>query len=218
MLHLKNKNILVMTAVDAERQAVLRGLKENTSITVTVAGVGPAEAAANTAIALSKGHYDLVISMGIAGGFVNKAPVGSVVIADQIIHADLGAESSEGFLPVEQLGFGTSKVTVDEQLMKNMLLALEKLEASVRIGSILTLSTVTGTKQTADVLQQRYPHAVAEAMEGFGVAIAAEQFGLPCMEIRAISNPIGPRDREAWKIKEAFAILEKSSEMIQEVF
>ena len=40
-------------------------------------------------------------------------------------------------------------------------------------GDVLTLSTVTGTAGTAERLAARFPAAVAEAMEGYGVAIAA---------------------------------------------
>ena len=51
---------------------------------------------------------------------------------------------------------------------------------------------------------------VAEAMEGFGVATATARAGLPFAEIRAVSNPVGPRDREAWKIPDALAALERA--------
>ena len=44
-------------------------------------------------------------------------------------------------------------------------------------------------------------------MEGYGVAVAAAQAGLPFAELRTISNPIGPRDRAAWRLREAFAAL-----------
>ncbi|MDG4862637.1 futalosine hydrolase, partial [Streptomyces sp. T-3] len=53
----------------------------------------------------------------------------------------------------------------------------------------------------------RHPGALAEAMEGFGVAEAAAVHGLPVLEIRAISNPVGPRDRAAWRIGDALAAL-----------
>jgi futalosine hydrolase len=43
-------------------------------------------------------------------------------------------------------------------------------------------------------------------MEGFGVACAAA--GKPFGEVRAISNLVGPRDREAWRIAPALAALE----------
>jgi futalosine hydrolase len=51
---------------------------------------------------------------------------------------------------------------------------------------------------------------VAEAMEGFGVATAAHQSGVAFAELRTISNPIGPRDRSAWRIADALAALERA--------
>ncbi|MEU5774923.1 futalosine hydrolase, partial [Streptomyces venezuelae] len=50
--------------------------------------------------------YGLVVSAGIGGGFPPDAPVGSLVVADEITVADLGAETPEGFAPVTELGFG----------------------------------------------------------------------------------------------------------------
>jgi len=72
---------------------------------------------------------------------------------------------------------------------------------------VLTVSTVTGTAARADDLRQRHPHALAEAMEGFGVASAAAQAGIAFAELRTVSNPIGPRDRAAWRIEDALAAL-----------
>jgi futalosine hydrolase len=75
------------------------------------------------------------------------------------------------------------------------------------VGTVVTVSTVTGTAGTAAVLRARYPDAVAEAMEGFGVATAAALHGVPFAEVRAISNLVGPRDRPSWRIREALAAL-----------
>src|SRR2546425_1037596 len=66
-----------------------------------------------------------------------------------------------------------------------------------RRGQILTVSTATGTRATADELAGRFPEALAEGMEGFGVATAARALGLPFAEVRAISNLVRPRDRSA---------------------
>ena len=63
--------------------------------------------------------------------------------------------------------------------------------------------------ETATRLAERFPDAVAEAMEGYGVAEAAN--GRPFVELRAISNAIGPRDRSAWRLKEAFQALSTAS-------
>ncbi|CAM5245473.1 Futalosine hydrolase [Streptomyces griseomycini] len=72
---------------------------------------------------------------------------------------------------------------------------------------MLTVSTVTGTAARAAGLRARHPRALAEAMEGFGVAEAAAAHGVPVLEVRAVSNPVGPRDRAAWRIGDALAAL-----------
>ncbi|MNJ58166.1 Futalosine hydrolase [compost metagenome] len=61
------------------------------------------------------------------------------------------------------------------------------------------------------------PGAAAEAMEGYGVAIAAHNLQLPVLEIRAISNTVGPRQRELWKIKDALLALEQACSLLPEV-
>ncbi|MFM9368248.1 futalosine hydrolase [Streptomyces sp. Da 82-17] len=204
--------MLVAAAVPAERDAVARAVAaappaHRPAVDCLAVGVGPAAAAAGTAIALTtaalRGEpYDLVVSAGIGGGFQPEAPVGSVVVADAIDAADLGAETGDGFLPVTELGFGTSVHTPPPALVRAAAAA-----TGARTGVVLTVSTVTGTARRATELRERHPRAVAEAMEGFGVAEAAAAHGLPVFEVRAVSNPVGPRDRAAWRIGDALSAL-----------
>ncbi|MDH6218383.1 futalosine hydrolase [Streptomyces pseudovenezuelae] len=207
--------VLVATAVPAERDAVARAFTTDSTTDVTgdstvdviAAGVGPALAAASTATALTtaalKGTpYTLVVSAGIAGGFQPEAPVGSLVVADEITAADLGAETADGFVPVTELGFGTVTHRPPKSLVRDLTAA-----TGARTGAVLTVSTVTGTAARAAELRARHPRALAEAMEGFGVAEAAASHGVPVLEVRAVSNPVGPRDRAAWRIGDALAAL-----------
>ncbi|WP_030254493.1 futalosine hydrolase [Streptomyces violens] len=224
-------HILVVTAVPAERDAVTaatagrperipvpggfelhrtgqhEGPEGPYTLDALAAGVGPAAAAAGTATALTAAalggrRYDLVVSAGIGGGFAPGAPVGSLVVADEIAAADLGAESPDGFLPVTALGFGTDTHRPSEDLVAAVAAATGALP-----GTVLTGSTVTGSAARAKELLARHPRALAEAMEGFGVAEAAAAHGVPVLELRTISNPVGPRDRAAWRIGEALAAL-----------
>ncbi|MFI1288997.1 futalosine hydrolase [Streptomyces sp. NPDC020792] len=219
--------VLVATAVPVERDAVARAfagpVREEPlsalpgatlhrvpgppAVDLIAAGVGPALAAATTAsaltaAALARAPYDLVVSAGIAGGFAPHAPVGSLVVADEITAADLGAETGDGFLPVTELGFGTVTHRPPEALVRAIAAA-----APARTGTVLTVSTVTGTAARADALRARHPGALAEAMEGFGVAEAAAAHRVPVLEVRAVSNPVGPRDRAAWRIGDALTAL-----------
>ncbi|MCX5586115.1 futalosine hydrolase [Streptomyces erythrochromogenes] len=217
---------LVVTAVGAESDSVLTGLTPHPdspgpeprtlpgsypitrrdlpgiAFDVLVGGVGPAAAAAGTATALALAEYGLVVSAGIGGGFAPAAPVGSLVVADAIVAADLGAQTPDGFVDVASLGFGRSVHLPPAEL------AARAAEATgALLAPVLTVSTVTGTADGAAALAARHPMAGAEAMEGFGVAEAAAAHGLPVLEIRAVSNAVGPRDRAAWRIGDALAAL-----------
>src|SRR5690606_2408845 len=146
------------------------------------AGVGMARCAAATAAALARHTFTGVISAGIAGGI--GVPAGGLTLATRSIAADLGAEAPDGFLSLEDLGLGSSTVECDRDLVDG----LGRVLPDAVPGAILTVSTVTGTAARAAWLRSRYPDAVAEAMEGFGVAVAAAQAGLPFAEVRAVSN------------------------------
>ncbi|WP_329132991.1 futalosine hydrolase [Streptomyces sp. NBC_01476] len=198
--------LLVVTAVAAERDAVAAGLRTAGlpagAATVLACGVGPAAAAAATATALARDSYGLVVSAGIGGGFAPAAPLGAVAVATEIVAADLGAQTPEGFASVTELGFGTVRHLPPPGLVPALAGALKAVH-----GPVLTVSTVTGTAERAAELSARHPGAVAEAMEGFGVAEAATAAGLPVLELRAVSNAVGPRDRAAWRIGPALAAL-----------
>ncbi|MFJ5213581.1 futalosine hydrolase [Streptomyces sp. NPDC088354] len=217
--------LLVVTAVAAERDAVVRALSSRPSehplpgrrmalrtptATVLAAGVGPAAAAAGTAAALASAPYDLVVSAGIAGGFEPVARIGSTLVADAIVAADLGAEGPEGFIPVAELGYGTSAHRPPPELSRRVAEAL-----GAEYGPLLTVSTVTGSAERAAELIKRHPGAVGEAMEGFGVAEAATAHRVPVLEIRTVANPVGPRDRASWRVPDALDALTKAFTLLR---
>ncbi|WP_432122400.1 futalosine hydrolase [Streptomyces sp. S1] len=200
---------------------------DRTRIDVLVGGVGPASVAAATGTALAyasltsaergadrgeRPHdppYDLVVSAGIAGGFQPAAPLGSLVVSSAIVAADLGAETPDGYLAVEELGFGRSVHPVSGALTGRIAAALTAGGVPCAVAPVLTVSTVTGSARRAAELAERHPGAAAEAMEGFGVAEAAAAYGVPVVELRAVSNAVGPRDRAAWRIGDALDALRR---------
>lgn len=215
----KQVRILVIAAVEAEREAIVRGLGGDSRFDVRTSGAGVGMAAATAGAALASGGYTLAVSAGIGGGFPGQAPVGSVVIADAIIAADLGAETPEGFRTAQELGFGGNRLSAHTELAAKLqaVLAERFPGRCVRTGQVLTVSTATGSAATTAAWESRHPGAAAEAMEGYGVACAASLFALPCMEVRAISNAVGPRDRAAWRIGEALQALEEAFKAFREL-
>ena len=211
MAHPPVSGLLVVVAVEAERAAIVSAWADrgehcdrfgpdvaSAAPSVLVGGVGPAAAAAATSAALARQPYELVVSAGIGGGFP-PLTLGDIAVAAEIAFADLGVLTETGFAP---LGFGTEHYQVAPRL------AIELADATGgHLGSILTVATVTGTAATAAALIERHPDAVAEAMEGAGVAAAATLHGVAFGEIRAVSNLVGPRDRGSWRIPEALGSL-----------
>ncbi len=226
---LRGRRLLIVTAVEAERNAVLTGLDlgdtpteraiaSGARIVVHAGGVGSAAAAAATARALTLAEmagspFDAVISAGIAGGFAGRADVGATVLATASTAADLGAQSPDGFLTLADLGLGPSTLEVDASLLESLRAALPE----AVFGEVLTVSTVTGTADGAAALVARWPDGVAEAMEGFGVASAATRVGTPYAEIRTVSNIVGTRDRTAWRVREALAALTAAAAAFRDV-
>ncbi|OAL16655.1 futalosine hydrolase [Streptomyces noursei] len=186
------------------------------AVDVVAGGVGPAAAAVATAVALATAPsaYDLVVSAGIAGGFAPHAPLGSVVVSDAIVAADLGADTPGGYVAVEELGFGRSVHLPPPALTARISGALHAGGVRHVVAPVLTLSTVTGSAARTAELTARHPRAAAEAMEGFGVAEAAAAHGVPVVEIRTVSNTVGPRDRAAWRIGEALASLRETFRLL----
>lgn len=208
--------LLVVTAATAERDAVVAGLlpaigmvdglKVHRAMTpaglidVVCGGIGPVAAAVATSCALRAG-YDLVLSAGIAGGFP-ATEIGGVAVADAVVHADLGTETAHGFASMAELGWGPVRFDVDSGLAGEL-----ARRSSGVLGAVLTVSTVCGTQARADRLRAAHPDAVAEAMEGVGVCRAAQRAGVPFGEVRTISNRVGPRDRDSWRVGDALSAL-----------
>ncbi|MFL6130160.1 MAG: futalosine hydrolase [Mycobacteriales bacterium] len=205
--------VLVVVAVPAEAAAVLAGSPARSvrlgpyqavvagELTVLAGGIGPARAAAAAGTALAVERFDLVLSAGVGGGFAGRAGPGDLVLADRVVHADLGAGSPDGFLPVDRLGFPAAVAVLDTRLVARAAAC-----TGAVVGPVLTVSTVTGTAERAAELVAEHAPA-AEAMEGAGVLAAAQAHGVPFLELRAISNPVGPRDRAGWDLPGALARL-----------
>lgn len=205
-----NVLIVVATAAEANR---LGGLPART----VVCGVGPVAAALATLRALTEGpRPDLVVSAGIGGAFVHAAgagaggvEVGRAAVASEMLYGDLGAWDGEQFLPLGELGLS---VLPEGPANPGRFPAWEGSAALARrlglaCGPFVTVSGVTGSHQGAEALLRRVPGALVEGMEGAGVAQAAAMVGVPCTEIRGVSNFVGPRDRSAWQIGAALRAL-----------
>jgi len=218
--------LLAVVATEQERAALLRSTAAavaplgpyrcaTTAVAdVLVSGIGPAASAACAATALALRGYDLALSVGVCGAFRGTAEVGDTVVATELVAADLGADSPEGYLGTSALGWAEDVAPAEPRLLRAV---VGRLPSPVT-GPVLTVSTVTGTRVRADLLAERHG-PVAEAMEGWGVLTAARLHGVPVLEVRTVSNLVDDRDTSTWSFPRAFdALAGVGSALLQEVW
>lgn len=141
-------------------------------------GIGPVEAALQTARALEERTPDAVLHIGIAGARAIE-PL-SLVLGSEAVYEDARGP----LVP--------SHAAPDEALLALLRDALPE----AHVLPIGTSARVAGAS-ACDV----------EAMEGFGVLRACALAGVPAVELRAISNSPDEPDRGKWRFEEAFALL-----------
>ncbi len=176
--------ILLVCAVAKE----LEWLNSRAGVELLVAGIGPVDAAARVAKALAQSRYDVVVNAGIAGALPGAADVGDgVVVGEELI--ELNLETGER-ITLPDGNIIVDRVPADAQLVE----AITALGFPLVRG--ITVSRVTSTDATAHRLRER--GAEVESMEGFSVMRAAQLAGVPCVEVRGISNVVGDRAKSGW--------------------
>lgn len=186
-------------------------LKNNVEVNISVTGVGLVATAFYLSVELSQNRYDLVLQLGIAGAFLGKnLALGEVVQVVSERFGDLGVEEADGgFTDVHQLGLVQSGVfpfaETGEMYHKE---AAEFL--FLRRVKGLSVNKVHGSQRSIAAIVQKYDPDV-ESMEGASFFYACLLYDVTFLQIRAISNYVEPRNREAWNLPLAIENLNKTA-------
>jgi len=174
-----------------------------------VTGVGMVATAAKTARALALSRYDLALNFGVCGSFDRRLQPGRVVhvVSDRI--AELGAEDDDAFLTVEELGLPGDPAFVNAQPPD-----IELLQNLPAVSGI-TVNTVHGNARSIAAIVRRFSPQV-ETMEGAAFMHACLISQVPFAQVRAVSNVVEKRNREAWNLGEAVANLNRCAKSILE--
>jgi futalosine hydrolase len=158
-----------------------------------ITGVGMVATAFNLGKHLANHTYDLAINLGIAGSFDRSIALGELLEITQDTLAELGAEDGQQFISIDQLGFGEGVFSAGARLAdyyKNH---------PLKQATAITVNTVHGNEQSIRLITDRLKPQI-ESMEGAAFFYACRQFNLPSLQIRAVSNYVEKRNRDAWQI------------------
>jgi len=185
---------------------------------LAVTGVGPVNAALSIGRILGeRNDIEGVLNLGVTGSLdLRAAPFGSLVAADSEIWPEYGLHTEEGIdpegikFPVWEYAEIDESCTVWDTIKLEPEDGIRKMNLSVPKdllkGASMTVSGVTGTEERARMLSDRY-NALTENMEGFSFALACLQSRIPFVELRTVSNLVGSRKSEHWKLDDALQAL-----------
>lgn len=148
---------------------------------------------------LATNNYDLAINLGIAGSFDRNLVLGDVVEIIEDTFAELGAEDDEDFITIEKLGFGESSFRSTYPVPEHF---------NLKKANAITVNTVHGNEVSIRKISSRINPEI-ESMEGAAFFYACREAGLPFIQIRAVSNYVEKRNRDAWQIGLAIKNLNK---------
>lgn len=168
------------------------GLK-TLDLELLITGVGMVATAFTLGRHLAANQYDLAVNLGIAGSFDRGLALGELVEISGDTFAELGAADGDEFIPIDQLGFGTGTCRASAKLSDFAG------SAKLKTASAITVNTVNGNEASIKKIAERL-NPQTESMEGAAFFYACNQMNVPCIQIRAVSNYVEPRNRDNWKI------------------
>jgi futalosine hydrolase len=157
-----------------------------------ITGVGMVATAFALGKQLAVHQYDLAINLGIAGSFDRGLALGEVMEITQDSLSELGAEEGEAFLSIESMGFG-------ENIFKPSASLSQFGNFNIKQATAITVNTVHGHEPSIKKLTSRIQPQL-ESMEGAAFFYACRQARMPSLQIRAVSNYVEKRNRDAWQI------------------
>jgi len=207
------KNILVVAATAKEInpfiQSIRKGQLIKNNIDVLISGIGLTASTYHVTKQLRLKKYDLVIQAGVAGSFDPKIPPGAVVAVKQDAIAD------QSVIELEKLKtlFDLKLVPQDQHPYKKGWLmnphneTLKK--AKLKTVKGISVNQISTSKQMIRFYRDVFD-PVTESMEGAALHYVCLMEKVPFVQIRAISNYIGERNKKKWDMNDSISNLNQT--------
>lgn len=203
-----SKNYLITAATFEEIQLLFQYLKKNYNFKkintqhfvfdvhnhhwhLVITGVGMVSTSYHLG-KLSANKYDWAVNVGIAGAFDKALKIGEIVIIQEDIFSEMGAEDGSHFIPLSQLHLGNEKIIPKK-------LFVPKFFSYIKTVKAITVNTVHGKLSSIKEVTKLYQPQV-ETMESAAFYFACEQNKWKNCVIRSISNYVEKRNKDKWNI------------------
>ena len=144
----------------------------------------------------------LIIQVGIAGCFDKKIPLGKVFAVKDDFAGDIGVMENKVWKDLFDLKFDKpNDAPYEKKSLPNPWLSqYNLLKLPTKKG--VTVNTISTDKNKIDLYSGRYK-ATLESMEGAALHYMGRDLNIPFIQIRAVSNYVGERNKAKWNMQEA---------------
>ena len=179
-----------------------KGTHDKHELILVQSGLGKVNAAVVSTLLIEKFNCEFLLFSGVAGGIDPGIKIGEVIIGDSLIQYDYGKLKNRVMLPFRpgSIPTGESKNEIEYRLATKIKHKIKASLPNVRMGKILTGDVYLQCEETQKELFEKFG-AQAIDMEGAAVAQVAEQFKIPLIVVRCISDMA---DEESQKLSSKF--------------
>jgi adenosylhomocysteine nucleosidase len=201
-------------AVQAAHARFDRGSLDGQEVVLAGAGIGKVNTSLVATLLADRFRCRMIVFSGVAGGLDPTLHIGDVVIADRTVQHDAGVIEGERLLtyqaghvpffnPTDRLGYPVAPDLVARLKARLDGFALPPLSHAaggegrpprIAFGTILSGDQYIHCEATRERLFQELGGAAVE-MEGGALGQVAEAFGIPWLDIRALSDLAGKDSR-----------------------
>ena len=209
--------LLIAVATENEIKPLKQFLAAVNQAEFLVTGMGPVATAARLSNYLTRhaSRIDGVFNIGVAGAYIDSGLAAlDLCLAQQEFLGDFGICMQDGIKD-----FDTGFLKPGLPLLFNNILAqrfksmLNSHDISFNVVNFVTVNCCSGTAKRGEFLRKKFA-AGCENMEGAAVAMVCENFNVPCVELRCVSNMVEDRDRERWQLAEAIEKVCMAAEIV----
>lgn len=216
-------HILLISSTQAEIESAKRSVLAAKAslgpheLDIRITGIGSMITGYNLCSLIRSRRPDYIIQAGVAGSFSDRLPPGSAALIREELMIDLGAEENDQFLDV----FDLSLLNPDTPPFVNKLLPNPGIQAwegyPLPLARGATVNAIRSSAAHTAVIRKKYDPET-ESMEGAAFHYVCLMENIPFIQLRAISNYVGERNKKNWKLREAVDRLDKElAEIIQKL-
>ena len=188
---LKNKMNNLVTSEIAGCE-FFEGELNGKQVILTKSGIGKVAASVATTLLISKFEIAQIINTGSAGGYDPKLNVGDIVISNEVRFHDVDV-TAFGY-EIGQMAQQPAAFTPARELVE---LALESSRSLTQInviqGLICTGDIFMADPAKAEIARSNFPTMAACEMEAAAVAQVCQQFEVPFVIVRSLSDIAGKK-------------------------